>query len=138
MKIRIVDGGDYQVVRVGGDIAPADLTRLRDELLRLLHANGPRMVLDLSPVLALRDELNPTMTFVLAATCRRATLLGGWLRLVCQAPWRALLHEASIGDVIECYDDVLAAATASQRPRIDLARLAPHHAAVRTATAAAV
>jgi hypothetical protein len=136
MKIRVADSGGYQIVSVSGDIAAADLTGLRDELLRLLHANGPRMVLDLSPILELREELGPMMAFVLAATCRRAILLGGWLRLVCQASWRALLHEASIGDVIECYDEINAAVTA-RRGRTDLSRLAPHLAVPRAASATA-
>jgi anti-sigma B factor antagonist len=80
--------GDRAVVEVGGEIDLYSGAELRDELLRVLHRHGPRLILDLREV----TFMDSAGIEVLLATRRRARLEGGWVHVARASPcvWRML------------------------------------------------
>jgi anti-sigma B factor antagonist len=74
--------GDQPVVAVGGEIDRHSGAELRDELLRVLHRHGPRLILDLQDV----TFMDSAGIEVLLATRRRAQLEGGWVRVARASP----------------------------------------------------
>jgi anti-sigma B factor antagonist len=74
--------GDQPVVEVRGEIDLYSGAELRDELLRVLRRQGPRLFLDLREV----TFMDAAGIEVLLATRRRAQLEGGWVRVVRASP----------------------------------------------------
>jgi anti-sigma B factor antagonist len=104
--------GDPPVAEVRGEIDVYSAPWLRDELLRVIRRHGPRLLLDFSGV----TFLDCVGISVLLATCRRAQLEDGWIRVVrpsdrarriiCllgptdeltpRTPWQTRLHSSCI------------------------------------------
>jgi len=74
--------GAPPVVEIRGEIDIQSAPQLRDELLRVVRRQGPRLVLDLEGV----TFLDCAGVNVLLATRRRARLEDGWVRVTQASP----------------------------------------------------
>jgi anti-sigma B factor antagonist len=74
--------GAPPVVEIRGEIDIQSAPQLRDELLRVVRRQGPRLVLDLEGV----TFLDCAGVNVLVATRRRARLEDGWVRVTQASP----------------------------------------------------
>jgi anti-anti-sigma factor len=84
------DRGGYVIVPLSGELGIASAPALREQLLRLLRT-ASHLIIDLSAV----EHADASGLAVLAASARRARLLGGSLRLAGSSPEVARILSAT-------------------------------------------
>jgi anti-sigma B factor antagonist len=103
---RVADG--YTIATLRGDLDVACTPVLREQLLAVLKPGASRLIVDLSKV----SFCDASGLAVLVSTGRRATLLGGTLRLVAPSPAVAVaLRLSGLLRQFDIFPTVMAAAT---------------------------
>jgi anti-anti-sigma factor len=105
-SVRVADG--YTIATLRGDLDVACTPVLREQLLAVLKPEASRLIVDLSKV----SFCDASGLAVLVSTGRRATLLGGTLRLVAPSPAVAVaLRLSGLLRQFDIFPTVMAAAT---------------------------
>jgi anti-anti-sigma factor len=82
LDVSVRTAGDVTIAELAGELDMASAPALREQLLGLLRPGSSQLVVDLSKV----SFCDASGLAVLVGTGRRATLLGGYLRLAAVSP----------------------------------------------------